>query len=95
MILNSYVEKVMTIIMLCTRMVTLVFMLLEFSLFTSFLPDSCLLIVDYILKYFHDASRTCRTGHENVLCTGIKTLAFLLFELFPFDDFSFDFISPP
>ena len=45
---------------------------------------SCLLYKLNTL-WFIDTSQLCRTGHEDVLHTGMTTLACLLSELFPLD----------
>ena len=51
--------------------------------------------LEYPLEYNHDTSQLCRTGHDNVSCTGMTTLTFILFELFPLTGFRCNFVSAP
>ena len=42
----------------------------------------------YPLVYYHDTLQLCRTGHDDMLHTGMTALARILFELFPLDRLS-------
>ena len=48
---------------------------------------------EYPLGYNHDTSQLCRTRHDDVSRTRVKTLAFILSELFPLDGFRCNFVS--
>ena len=47
------------------------------------------------MGYSHDTSQSCRTGHDDVSCTRMTILAFILSELFPLDGFRCNFVSAP
>ena len=46
------------------------------------------------LEYNHDTSQLCRRGHDDVSCTRMTTLAFILSELFRLG-FRCSFVSAP
>ena len=47
------------------------------------------------LWYYHDTSKLWRTGLNDVSCTRMTTLAFILSELFPVEGFRCNFWSAP
>ena len=47
------------------------------------------------LIYYYDTLQLQQTGHDNVSCTRMSTLAFILSMLFPLDDFRCNFVSAP
>ena len=49
--------------------------------------------LNFPLEYNHDTSQLNRTGHDDVSCTRMTTLAFILSELFPLDGFICNFVS--
>ena len=81
-----------------TRMTTLPFLFLALSPFIIFESDNALisrpLCKSYtLLNIIMILGKTCRTGQDNVSCTRMKTLAFLLLELSPLVLFEIDFVS--
>ena len=65
-------------------MTTLVFILSELFLLYGFRCNFVLALqLEYPLRYNHDTSQLCRTGHDNVSHTRMTTLAFILSELLP------------
>ena len=79
-----------------TRMASLAFLLCElfpldcFRCSFVFAPK-----LENPLVYYHDTLQLCRTGLDNVSCTRLVTLAFILSELFPLDCFRCNFVSAP
>ena len=72
-------------------MTTLPFLLLELSPFVLFEKDFVsALYLEYPLEYFDGTWQKCRTGPDNVLCTRMTTLPFLLLMLPPFVIFDSD-----
>ena len=95
MILYGCVEQVMT--MCCIQEWQL-----SLSYFLSYFPLDhfrCNLVFALLLEcpfeFNHDTSQLCRTGHDDVLHTRMTTLAFILSELFPLDDFRCNFVHAP
>ena len=74
-----------------TRMTTVLFLLLEllpFVLFEKYFSSA--LKLESPLEYFDDTWQKCRTGPDNVSCTRMTTLPFLLLALSPFVIFDSD-----
>ena len=77
-----------------TRMTTLAFLLLELCPLLLFEFDiMSALQHEYPSGYFDDTWLKCRTGRDDKMHTRMKTLAFLLMELYPLLVFNFDFVS--
>ena len=79
-----------------TRMTTPAFILSELSPLDDF---RCNFVstpeLEYPLLYHHDTSQLWRTSLDNVSHTRMTTLAFILSELSPLDDFRCNFVSTP
>ena len=77
-----------------TKMRALSLILFSYLPFDAF---SCIFVsslqLEYPLEYNHNTSQLCRTGHDEVLCTRMATLDFVLSELFPLDGFRCNFVS--
>ena len=65
-------------------------LLYSYSPFGAFL---CIFVCSVTLEYNHNTSQLCITGLGNVSHTRMKTLAFILSELFPLDGFRCSFVS--
>ena len=65
-----------------TRMTTLAVILSELSPLDGFRCNSVsALYLEDPLEYNNDTSQLCRTGHDDVSCTRMTTLIFMLSEL--------------
>ena len=53
------------------------------------------LYLEYPLEYNHDTLQLFRKGHDDVSCTRMTTLAFILSELFPLNGFGCSIVSTP
>ena len=51
--------------------------------------------IEYPLEYYYDILQSRRTGHDDVSHTRIKTLAFILSELFSLDGFRCNMLPAP
>ena len=73
---------------------TLAFILFSYLSFNAFLCIlTSALLLNYPQEYHNDTSKLCRTGHDNVSRTRMRSLVFILSKLFPLDGFRCNFVS--